>query len=377
MAHIYKRGKTWTVRISKREKVWNAEKNNYDSILKQKQKGGFKTKAEAKAYGIKMESDTLQGIDITQNPVFIDYMREWYHLYKEPTAAPATKTKYRYELRIIDSYFGKTKIKSIDRLKYQNFINTLAKKYAPISIMHINSDIRACVRYATEDGLISSNFTMNVSLHGNKDKELKVEYLNIQEIKRLVAATINSLSIYFPSRYMVLTAIYTGMRLGEIGGLTWNDLDFKNNILDINKAWNADTQDFGPTKNPNSVRKVQVNSMLMDKLKELKQNKFKNSKRNLVFDTGIDKPPSSGAVNEVLRTLLKEANINKPLHFHSLRHVHVAFLLNNQIDISVISKRLGHKDIATTLKFYAYLIDELKESEDKKIISDLDNLTEK
>lgn len=48
------------------------------SILKQKSKGGFKTKAEAQQYGIKMEAASIDGVDVTKNPVFADYMQKWF-----------------------------------------------------------------------------------------------------------------------------------------------------------------------------------------------------------------------------------------------------------------------------------------------------------
>ena len=62
------------------------------------------------------------------------------------------------------------------------------------------------------------------------------------------------------------------------------------------------------------------------------------------------------------------------LSFHSLRHSHVALLLANGIDISAISKRLGHSNTTTTSEVYAYLIDEYKEKTDDKIIKTLENI---
>ena len=63
MASIKKRGKTWYVRFSKRVTEWDPEKKSTVSVLKQKSKGGFKTKAEAQQYGIKMEAASLSGIE--------------------------------------------------------------------------------------------------------------------------------------------------------------------------------------------------------------------------------------------------------------------------------------------------------------------------
>lgn len=371
MASIYKRGKTWTVRFSKRVKEWDPDKQAMVSVLKQKSKGGFKTKAEANAYGIKMEAESLSGVDVTKNPTLTDYFKKWYETYKKPGASDATKTKYKFHILIIKKYWGQTRIKDISRSQYQAFINKLAKKYAPVTVQKLNGNLKACMSSAVSDGILTRNFISNVKSHGNEAKKLKVEYLNIEEIQRLIKTTVANLNVNIPSRYMVLTAIYTGARLGEISALHWDDIDFDKKIINITKSYSWATHKIGPTKTKSSVRKIAVNDFLLDKLKELKQNNC-----DFIFGGATGYPPTSGDVNSVLRSLLKNAYITKDLHFHSLRHVHVAFLLSKHIDISVISKRLGHSNIGTTLNIYAYLIDELKLSEDKKIVSYLDSLTQ-
>ena len=372
MASIKKRGKTWYVRFSKRETQWDPEKQKNVSVLKQKSKGGFKTKAEAQQYGIKMEAASIDGVDVTKNPVFADYMQKWFETYKKPNCSPATSTKYNYEINLVRNYFGDLTIKDITRTKYQEFINFTAKKHAPVTVKKLNGSVRACVNSAIIDGLISADFTKQVQVHGNEDRELAVTYLNVDEIKRLTQTTINELDINTPSRHMILTAIFTGARLGEISGLQWSDIDFTNNIIDINKSYSWQRKKIGPTKNKSSIRKIKVNDFLLERLNDLKANKCK-----FVFGNPAENelPPTSATANSTLRSLLKDANINKDIHFHSLRHIHVAYLIKKHVDIVAISQRLGHSNVATTLKYYAYLIDELKKSEDNKIISDLNELS--
>lgn len=102
MAYVYKRGKTWAVRFSKRVKVWDHEQQKEVSKLRQKQKGSFKTKAEARDYGIQMEATDLTGVDVTRNPVFADYMQKWFDVYKKPTASSATIAKSNFNIKIIN-----------------------------------------------------------------------------------------------------------------------------------------------------------------------------------------------------------------------------------------------------------------------------------
>lgn len=184
----------------------------------------------------------------------------------------------------------------------------------------------------------------------------------------------------YTSRYMIVTAIYTGMRKEEIQALTWNDIDFIHHTINIDKAW-KETKDkneteehfrthrFKPTKNKSSIRKIKVNDKLIHLLGELRV----NAPSNLVFMDQFGTVPTSTPLNKKLREIMCDLHIKKEnFHFHSLRHSHVALLLSNGIDIYAISKRLGHNDISTTMNTYAYLIDEYKDKSDKAILKALD-----
>ena len=85
--------------------------------------------------------------------------------------------------------------------------------------------------------------------------------------------------------------------------------------------------------------------------------------------------PSSNAVNKTLRRKKKKADLNKnDFHFHSLRHAHVAYLLSQGVDLTIISKRLGHADTTVTSKVYAYLVEEYKDKAENQIEKYLENI---
>ncbi|MGN1272349.1 MAG: tyrosine-type recombinase/integrase [Lactobacillus sp.] len=371
MASIKKRGKTWYVRFSKRETQWDPKKQKNVSILKQKSKGGFKTKAEAQQYGIKMEAASLSGVDVIKNPVFADYYKKWYETYKFPSLSPATKNRYKINHKFIKNYFNDIKIKDITREQYQRFINSFAKDHAISTVRKLNISIKACINYAVDDGLLNKNFTNHISISGNPEKERQVEYLNLKEIKQLVKSCKQELNPQTTTKYLILAAIYTGARLGELSALQWSDINFENNTISITKSWNSDRKDMRKPKTKASIRTIPVNSSFLAILKQLKANHTK-----FVFGTPTAKiPPTSNGVNKVLRSLLRENNMKKKnFHFHSLRHSHVAYLLSQGVDIYVISKRLGHADIGITLRTYAYLLDEFKNMQDKVILTSLGKL---
>lgn len=358
MTYVTKRGKTWMVRFSKRVNEWDPEKQANVSVLKQKSKSGFRTKAEAQQYGIKMEAASLSGVDIIKNPMFADYFQKWYLTFKFPVIRKSTQKRYVTNHHYIENYFGPTKIKDITRSQYQNFLNWLGKDHAPATVRKTSIMIKSCVNNAIEDGLITKSFTNRTTITGNQANEKHVEYLNLKEMNQLVELCLANLTPRYTSKYLVLAGLFTGARLGELTALKWTDIDFKNKTINITKTWNPNLKTLGPTKTSNSFRKIKVNSFLLNKLKQLKIN---NSEFVFAIPrTGL--PPSSSAVNQFLRKTLKENNINKnDFHFHSLRHTHVAYLLSQGIDIAAISKRLGHANIAITLKIYAYVLDEYKQ----------------
>ena len=256
------------------------------------------------------------------------------------------------------------------RSDYQQFINKYGAKHAMSSVSKLNGAIRSCVGYAIDDDIITKDFTHNVKLVNNKEREYKVEYLTSDELVTLKNAVIGKLNRYNTSRYMILTAIYTGMRKSEIQALTWKDIDFLHATISISKSWDENKKAFKSTKTESSKRTIKVNRELLNRLADLKANQSV-----MVFQNVLGTIPTSNALNKCLRSIMASCKLKKQgFHFHSLRHVHVAYLLGKGVDIYAISKRLGHSNITVTLKTYSYLIEEYKAKNDTLIIDKLAEL---
>lgn len=361
MAYYSKRGKGWQARIS-----W------YDGQGKRhtKSKAGFSTKMSAKEWAVNHEAELNKGVAIDKDISFHDYYTHWVATYKEPKVSDISMVRYNTTGKNIEEFFHNVSIKKVTRSQYQDFINWFGATHAPSTVQKINGFIRACVQSAILDDYLIKDFTQGVALVANKEKVIKVQYLNVKEIKALLKQARSGLTGSFTSRFMIITAIYTGMRLSEIQALTWNDIDWSNQTISISKSWDATKHKFKETKNKSSVRKIKVNPELLIILKQLFP-----PRGTMVFLNQYGTIPTSGAVNHTLRSLLKQLNISKRnFHFHSLRHSHVALLLANGVDLYAISKRLGHSNIKTTANTYAYLIDEYKEKTDKQILKALSNL---
>ncbi|WP_251547927.1 site-specific integrase [Limosilactobacillus caecicola] len=355
---------------------WLIETSWYDGNGKRryKSKGGFATKQAARQYAAELDSKKYQGEITDDDPSFAEYFMMWFETYKENSVALTTKKRYLNDYKFIADYFRNRKLSSITRFQYQTFLNAFGKNHAPSTVRKFNGVVRECVKNAIVDNLINKDFTIGVKLGGDESRSLHVEYLNIAEINTLVKYLKNGRQPRYTSRYMILTAIYTGMRLGEIMALTWHDVNFNFKTITINKSWNyVGGGGFKKTKTPSSIRTIRINDSLLRLLAELKDNH-----QDMVFMNANNQIPSSNAVNTLLRKSLAACDMSKQdFHFHSLRHSHVAYLLANGIPLYAISKRLGHSNTTITANKYAYLIDEFKARSDEMIENSLNKIDDK
>lgn len=361
MAFYFKRNGGWGARISWYE----------NGKRKTRSRQGFSTKMSTKKWAIEAEQKKNEGIDIRNNPSFLEYYSYWYETYQKPKMNSESRIR-RYEKvkDTIADFYHDQKLSKVTRGDYQQFINRYGETHAPSTVRKLNTILRSCVESAIQDNILNGNFTRGVQLGGNKNKEYHVQYLSIAEIKTLIKITSEKLNPRYPSRFMIETAIFTGARLSEIAGLTWEDINFEKRTIRINKSWNYVEQTFKSTKNESSKRTIRINNQLLEWLQLLKKNHT-----NMVFQQPGGLVPTSNAVNKTLRSLMTEAGIEKEgFHFHSLRHAQVAMFLFNGVGLYAISRRLGHADTTTTSRVYAYLIDEYKEQSNDQIERVLDEL---
>ncbi len=362
MASFRKTTTGWKVTVSKRDD-WGK--------LKQVSKSGFSTKNEARLYAAKIEAKENGVISAKKDLEFAKYFDYWYKTYKENSVTESTLRHYILSSSIIRQYFGAKKLQKITRANYQAFINWYGANHSKETISKVNGHIRACVKNAILDDIITKDFTQRIELKYNDKHTLQVDYLNVREITLLINKIKHSLDRRYTSKYMILTAIYTGMRLGEIMALTWQDINFSNKTISITKSYDYHGHKIKTTKTTSSYRTIAVNNDLLNCLKQLKDNKHK-----YVFQNNQHTVPSSNAVNKKLRELLQECGIERQgFHFHSLRHSHVAYLLFQGVELYTISKRLGHSNMMITAKKYAYLVDEYKAKGDRQIENAMDNLS--
>lgn len=362
MANFMKRGSKWQARITWRDDLGK---------LRQKSKLGFETKQQAKQWAIEQEKKHIDGQLTDNDPAFANYFDEWFSTYKKDKISLSTQRLYFKTSERIHKHWGNKKISDVTRRQYQKFMNNFGKKHAKETVQKTNSIIRACVKDAILDGIITRDFTQRIELTWDKSRTVKVKYLSIEQINSLVNSLKSDIKSTYISRYMILTAIYTGMRLGEIMALKWSDINFNFKTITISKSYDyVSGGKIKPPKTESSNRTISVNQSLLDLLNQLKENDH-----DFVFMGSNGKIPGSTAVNKTLKKHLALCGIErKNFHFHSLRHSHVAYLLANNIDLYAISQRLGHSNMTTTAKKYAYLIDEYRARSNQRINQALEKI---
>ncbi|MFJ5713163.1 tyrosine-type recombinase/integrase [Neobacillus sp. NPDC093127] len=362
MASIQKLKNGWRYRVSYKD----------GDKYKTKTQGGFRTKKEAEIAAAELEKKLHVGHDITSGDrLFAEYIRSWYEIYKKGKHSPKHGEDIERSVKLVEEHFPGVRMKDLTRDMYQRFINELAPKYAHETLRKRHLYIKQCLADAREDGVISKSPTYKVKVKGQKkEKAEDLKYLNYGELKRLVAETQKNLKLRYISRYIILFGIATGARFSEILGMTWDGIDFKNQTVTINKTWDLKYKnDFSDTKNYASMRTITIDEDMTDILKDLRTQQTKiaiqtglRNNKNLVFVNDKMELVSNNAVNKTLKNLCKNIGATE-ITCHGLRHTHASTFLYKKVNIKYVSRRLGHKDIVTTLQTYSHIMDELEQVE--------------
>lgn len=232
--------------------------------------------------------------------------------------------------------FGDIDIKNFTQEYIQDTINKMASENtAQSSVVNLISLLKASLKpYKTFTKFKYSK--LNV-----KEKEIYTQ----EEVKKIEEYILEKpKSSYTP----ILIAINTGMRLGEIIGLKFKDIDFKNGLIKVERSvWgNGDAQTESSTKTKNGERIIPLTDTLKEYLKNLKcdNNEF-------FVLTNNEKSKDLRAVQKTNKLLCIKLGI-KPKGMHAYRHAFATRLLKNSQDFKSISKIMGHSNISITQNVY-------------------------
>lgn len=187
-----------------------------------------------------------------------------------------------------------------------------------------------------------------------ENKQLNV--LNIANHKAILQYISNHFTFRNLGIYICLT---TGMRIGEICALTWDDVDIVNGVICIRKTieriYILDGEKrhteiiIGTPKTQNSIRDIPMNKELLKMLRPLKR--IVNGKFYVL--TNEEKPTEPRTYRNYYKRMMEQLNI-PPLKFHGLRHSFATRCIESNCDYKTVSVILGHSDITTTLNLYVH-----------------------
>lgn len=319
-----------------------------DGKRKRVMRRGFKTKSEAK----KAESELIfeASLQSSDNPLFNDLLDEYLEWYRKRRKE---STVYKLEGNIrqyIRPFFGKMYVQSISKPDIIRFHDFLLDRLAVSTAKAVHKDLSAIFNYAITMEYIAVNPAKevgNIKIAENK----KINYWTLDEFKRFLTVVDNE-------RYYALFMLlfYSGARIGEILALTWKDIDFENNIIDINKRYYRTV--INTPKNKSSIRKIKIPNHTINLLRKMK---LKGNFKDDYFIFGeYYKPINQSTVSQQFHKYLDRFIIDgkqtlKRIRLHDFRHSHASYLINKGYDIQIISKRLGHNKISTTYDIYAHL----------------------
>ncbi|VPE39166.1 Integrase [Streptococcus pneumoniae] len=334
-------------------------------------KSGFKTKREAKIEAEKVLHKLNTGSVLSSSMTLSELYNEWLDLKILPSnRSVVTKKKYLMRKKVIERLFGNKPVSQIKPSEYQKIMNEYGETVSRNFLGRLNSCIRASIQIAIADKVIIEDFTAYVELFSSKSgQKVEEKYLHAESDYQKVLVYLKNKFDYQKSivPYVIYFLFKTGMRFSELIALTWDEVDELNEQLKTYRRYNTAIHKFTPPKNNTSIRLVPITSDMLSLLKTLKILQLKTNKElnidnenNLIFQHFgyVYDVPDIATVNKAIKVMLKELQIFPLITTKGARHTYGSYLWHNNIDLGVIAKILGHKDISMLIDVYGHTLEE-------------------
>jgi integrase len=352
--HIRKRSKdSWTVVVElprdpetgKRRQKWvsvKGTKRDAERVLAE-----IITEVERGCYGVAPAKLTVG-----------EYLDMWLDAVKAKLRNQ-TYTSWRVRLRYWRQTLGSVPLGKLTPLDVQRAVNAMPECYANTTKGSIYVPFRIAMRQAVKWGLIPRSPTDGVSVPSSSGGRKMTVWTEEQVALFLQAAR--------RSRHFALfhTALATGMRLGELLGLTWEDVDLDDGVIRVERSLVPRHSEpvWQEPKTPRSRRKIPLDPVTVEVLRQWRKQQVQDRLKmgpawhdyNLVFTTRDGKPQRESTVLRVLKRFADHAGV-PPIRFHDLRHTHATILLRQGVHPKVVAERLGHVRVSFTLEVYSHVL---------------------
>ncbi|MDD9265981.1 tyrosine-type recombinase/integrase [Paenibacillus sp. GCM10023248] len=347
-------------------KKWEFVFDYYDNgKRKQVRRKGFKSKKEANDKLVVLQKEVQDGEFVPINRDTLgDFMKYWLENIR---IMECEKTSYYNNVLYLKNHImpriGNIKMQELSPIICQNFVNDMHKcGYARNTIDRVCTLIKLALDKAVTFKYIKENHMRKVTLPKKAKSELKVwtsiqanQFLEFTKEKR-----------YF---CVYALALLTGMRQGEILGLRWKDIDFEKKIITVSQTLTHDGKTLkSGAKTVAGERTISMPQQLVTILKNHRKKyvEFRMAAEDFVDEDLVIYNLKNGGVvfpANLTATYIKNVKASGLPHirFHDLRHTHATMLIEKNVNVKVISERLGHSKVGVTLDVYSHVLPSMQQ----------------
>jgi len=292
-------------------------------------------------------------------PLFERYAELWVEGYIKPLRRTTTYERYKSVLAMyVNPTLGKIPIDQIRRGDVRNlFLGHYKRGLSKSTIGLIRNVISGVIGHAVDEELIPVNPVTGITrkLQLERDRKINIEPLTQDEVNLFL----NTCLKHYPEHYpMFLCAFRTGMRLGELLALKWDDIDWHGKYIKVDRSFRHGRMTGTKT---GKARRVDMSDQLMDGLKSLYKTRKEEALRfgkgeiiEIVFHRkGL--PLSQNSARGLFKRILPKAGLRN-MRFHDIRHTFASLLLSNGQSPVYVKDQLGHSSIQITVDIYGHLI---------------------
>lgn len=335
----------------------------YDIDGKRKRKtevfNGTKREAEKREFEIKQEYANKTILFNKKELTFEEYGRLFMKKYCEQNLSPKTIAGYETMLKKINDIIGKWLLTSIDTFTLNELYIKLrdgerVSKVSNNTLLHYYNFINLMFNQAIDWEILDSNPNCKVK-RPKKEKKL-VQCYDVEQIHTLLNGLDNECLKY---QALIRLALDSGARRSEILALTWQDINFSNNVLTINKSLDVikgkvvEKQLKNNSSYRNLVLTTKTTNVLRAYLEEQQMNNnFKMT--NKIFMGKDNKPMYPTTCGKIFQKVASKYGLEK-LNFHSLRHASASCQIALGIHPKEIQDRLGHSSMNITMSIYSHI----------------------
>lgn len=307
-----------------------------------------------------------------ENPTVAEWMPTWMKEYAINNLRDGTYENYEHQIKDhIIPLIGHIKMKDLAGTHIQTMYNVLQRPknenghgIAASTIAKIKNILSGAVKQAIVNRIMRINPLLEATAPKVEDPDIRI--MTKAEQQQFLAVL-----PFFNSGNMFAVALATGMRIGELCALDIKDIDREHKLIDITKTAGRRKDKhtgevsikIGPPKTKHSIRKIPLlpsvevmldrQAQLVSELREKAGGKWNDN--TLVFPTDEGNIHDLSGLRSSMGRVLKRAGLPH-MTIHALRHTYATTVLNAGVAAQNVAKLLGHKDGATTLKFYAHYI---------------------